>query len=329
MAELPRLNNVIKALESGKATFTSFCQADPESAIAMSTAKYDGIVYEMEHNPWDIRALRDSLQYMLNRGQIAKSGSLSPSVTPMVRIPPNGAEKAQFQAKQALDLGAYGIVWPHISSVEEAHNAVAACRYPRRRADRRRALLGAQPAGLLRPRRRVAAQSQGRSVRDPDDGGHARHRGAARHHQEGARHRRDPHRRGRSLPGARLPPAIRASRGAQVDGAGGRHLQAAQRGRRPPPRRCQQRRAHPRRGLPLSDGRAGAQLRRAGQGAQARRTGVGSLVIAGLDPAIHRLRKTFRQEGWTRGSSPRVTDRGVNVGVVHDLAYFRRNSCWG
>ena len=131
MADIPRLNGVIRALEAGKPTFTSFCQADPETAIAMSTAKYDGIVYEMEHNPWDIRALRDSLQYMLNRGQIAKSGSLAPSVTPMVRIPPNGAEKAQFHAKQALDLGAYGIVWPHISSVEEAHNAVAACRYPR------------------------------------------------------------------------------------------------------------------------------------------------------------------------------------------------------
>jgi len=131
MAELPRLNNVIKALESGKPAFTSFSQADPESAIAMATAKYDGIVYEMEHNPWDIRALRDSLQYMLNRGQIARSGSVAPAVTPMVRIPPNGAEKAQFHAKQALDLGAYGIVWPHISSVEEAYNAVAACRYPR------------------------------------------------------------------------------------------------------------------------------------------------------------------------------------------------------
>jgi 2-keto-3-deoxy-L-rhamnonate aldolase RhmA len=25
----------------------------------------------------------------------------------------------------------YGIVWPHISTVEEAYNAVAACRYPR------------------------------------------------------------------------------------------------------------------------------------------------------------------------------------------------------
>src|SRR5882724_2835205 len=130
MADIPRLNGVIRALESGKPTFTSFCQADPETAIAMATAKYDGIVYEMEHNPWDIRALRDSLQYMLNRGQIAKSGSVAPGVTPMVRIPPNGAEKAQWQAKQALDLGAFGIVWPHITTVDEAYNAVAACRYP-------------------------------------------------------------------------------------------------------------------------------------------------------------------------------------------------------
>src|SRR3984893_2612013 len=131
MADIPRLNGVIRALEAGKPAFTSFCQADPETAIAMTAAKYDGIVYEMEHNPWDIRELRDSLQYMLNRGQIAKSGSLAPTVTPMVRIPPNGAEKAQFHAKQALDLGVYGIVWPHVSTVEEAYNAVAACRYPR------------------------------------------------------------------------------------------------------------------------------------------------------------------------------------------------------
>ena len=131
MPELPRLNKVIEALAARKPAFTSFCQADPETAIAMATAKYDGIVFEMEHNPWDIRALRDSLQYMLNRGQIARSGSVAPPVTPMVRVPPNGAEKAQFQAKQALDLGVYGIVWPHISTVDEAYNAVAACRYPR------------------------------------------------------------------------------------------------------------------------------------------------------------------------------------------------------
>jgi len=109
----------------------------------MSTSAYDGIIFEMEHNPYDIAALRDGLQYLLNRGQIARAGSVVPAVTPLVRIPPNGAEKAHVHAKQVLDLGAYGVVWPHISSVEEAYNAVAACRYPRLRGTPRD-----EPAGV-------------------------------------------------------------------------------------------------------------------------------------------------------------------------------------
>ena len=131
MTEIPRLNGVVGALEAGQCAFTTFTTADIQNAIAMSTTRYDGIVFEMEHNPWDIRALRDSLQYMLNRAQIAAAGSVAPAVTPMVRIPPNGAEMGQWHAKQALDLGVYGIVWPHVSTVEEARNAVASCRYPR------------------------------------------------------------------------------------------------------------------------------------------------------------------------------------------------------
>src|SRR5712692_6361808 len=131
MADIPRLNGVIRALEHGQHAFTAFTPTDVEAAIGLATAKYDGVVYEMEHNPYDIRAFRDCLQYMLNRRLIAQSGSLAPAVTPMARIPPNGLEKAQWHAKQVLDLGAYGIIWPHISTVEEAYNAVAACRYPR------------------------------------------------------------------------------------------------------------------------------------------------------------------------------------------------------
>jgi 4-hydroxy-2-oxoheptanedioate aldolase len=49
----------------------------------------------------------------------------------MVRVPANGIEMNQSYAKQALDLGVYGIVWPHISDADQAYNAVAACRYPR------------------------------------------------------------------------------------------------------------------------------------------------------------------------------------------------------
>jgi len=133
MADIPRLNGVIAALEQNKTAFVSFCAAEIGVAQAMNAAPYDGIVFEMEHRPYDIGALRHCLQYMLDRRQIAQRGTLAPTVTPFVRIPPNGGETSQWVAKQVLDQGVYGIVWPHVSTVEEAHNAVAACRYPRPR----------------------------------------------------------------------------------------------------------------------------------------------------------------------------------------------------
>ena len=57
MAELPRLNGVIGALQQGRHALTTFTPADVEAAIALTTAKYDAVVYEMEHNAYDIRAL--------------------------------------------------------------------------------------------------------------------------------------------------------------------------------------------------------------------------------------------------------------------------------
>jgi 4-hydroxy-2-oxoheptanedioate aldolase len=143
MAEIPRLNGVIRALEQGQRAFAAFTIAEIDLALTFSTAGYDGVIFEMEHNPWDVKALRDCFQYMLNRRQIVDAGSIAPAVTPLVRIPPNGSEKNQWFAKQALDLGAYGIVWPHISTVDQAYNAVAACRYPRLKTAR----LG-EPAGI-------------------------------------------------------------------------------------------------------------------------------------------------------------------------------------
>lgn len=131
MADIGRLNGIIRAWESGRPAFATFAQADRQTAIALSEAPYDGVIYEMEHNPWDVSALQDSMQYMLSRKQIVAGGSLAPAVTPIVRIPPNGSEMNQFFAKQALDRGVYGIVCPHISNAEQAYNAVASCRYPR------------------------------------------------------------------------------------------------------------------------------------------------------------------------------------------------------
>ena len=134
MPAVPRLNTIIGALEQGQTPIATFVSPPTvEGAIALSAASYDGVIFESEHNPYDIKDLKHCLQYMLNRRQILERGTLSPGVTPLVRIPPNGSEMNQWMAKQVLDIGAYGLVWPHVSTVEEAYNAVAACRYPRPR----------------------------------------------------------------------------------------------------------------------------------------------------------------------------------------------------
>lgn len=131
MAETVRLNNIIRAWEAGRPAFASFAHADPQTAIEFSTAPYDGVIFEMEHNPFDVQALQDGLQYLLNRKQIFTAASLAPAVTPLVRVPANGVERNQSFAKQALDRGVYGVVWPHIGDAEQAYNAVASCRYSR------------------------------------------------------------------------------------------------------------------------------------------------------------------------------------------------------
>lgn len=134
MSAIPRLNSVIGALEQGEVALTTFVSPPTvENAIAVSAAPYDGVIFESEHSPYDIKELRDCLQYMLNRRQILERGTLAPPVAPLIRVPANGGEMNQWLAKQALDIGAYGVVWPRVSTVEEAYNAIAACRYPRPR----------------------------------------------------------------------------------------------------------------------------------------------------------------------------------------------------
>ena len=131
MPQPPRLNNVIRLLAEGKIPLATFSPPSIESAAAIAAAPYDAVIFEMEHNPYDVTDLRHCFQYMLNRKQIFERDTIAPAVTPMVRIPANGADMNQWLAKQVLDIGAFGVVWPRVSTVEQAYNAVAACRYPR------------------------------------------------------------------------------------------------------------------------------------------------------------------------------------------------------
>src|SRR5437762_3487411 len=146
MGEVPRLNGIIKALEEGQVAFIS---GDPDAA---GGGQFDGAIYEMEHGRYNIDELYYGLLGLLNPRQIAQTGSVAPAVTPIVRIPPNSGE-ANWIAKQVLDIGVYGIVWPHIDTVEDAYNAVAAMRYPKREAHPLREPLrvrGDSPGGAVR-----------------------------------------------------------------------------------------------------------------------------------------------------------------------------------
>ena len=55
MPDIPRLNPAIRALESGKPAFVTFSPAEIGAAQSIGAAAYDGVVFEMEHSPYDIR----------------------------------------------------------------------------------------------------------------------------------------------------------------------------------------------------------------------------------------------------------------------------------
>lgn len=127
---MARLNKVIGLLEEGRIAFGPFLPAGSiPDAYWITTSPYDFVVWEMEHNPYDVADLRLSLQFMLNRKQIAESGSVAPAVVPFVRIPINGRENNEWIVKQVLDCGVYGIVFPMINTPEDAEHALQAARY--------------------------------------------------------------------------------------------------------------------------------------------------------------------------------------------------------
>jgi 4-hydroxy-2-oxoheptanedioate aldolase len=145
-AEQPRqrINGVIAKLEKGEAVFgTSPADLSLTNAAVLADSMLDFVQIDMEHSPLDFETLRNFMQGMISRREVLRKGSLGPNVVPLVSLPQNGREQSQFMVKQALDLGAFGIMYPHINTPEEALAAVRASRYPQKKdaAD-------LQPAGM-------------------------------------------------------------------------------------------------------------------------------------------------------------------------------------
>ena len=81
---------------------------------------------DMEHAPFSAERLYEILTEMDENRDA--DGRLS--LTPLVRIPQDGDEDFKWAVKQVLDMGAFGVILPHVDTGEEAVRLVRAMRYP-------------------------------------------------------------------------------------------------------------------------------------------------------------------------------------------------------
>lgn len=128
-----RLNKVIGLIEGGQTAIGTFLPSGSiPDAVWASTSAYDFVVFEQEHDTFDLSGLRLSLQFLLDRRQVAEAalaGRLGPDVMPFVRVPRNGRERDDWLIKQVLDMGVYGIVFPMVETAEDVRHILRAMRY--------------------------------------------------------------------------------------------------------------------------------------------------------------------------------------------------------
>ena len=130
--ETVRLNKLIEMFQRGEPAFglLSF-DYSLSNARSLASSGLDFVLIDMEHAPFDVERLRAFLLGMTNKRAIMEKGSLQPDVVPFVRVPATGgADELVAQAKQVLDVGAFGVMFPAIHNREQAEIAVRATRYP-------------------------------------------------------------------------------------------------------------------------------------------------------------------------------------------------------
>jgi 2-keto-3-deoxy-L-rhamnonate aldolase RhmA len=84
-------------------------------ALAAKVCGFDGLFFDLQHGVIP--------EYEVSQMAVA---AMNMGVAPLVRVP----EKDYAAALRMLDNGALGIIMPEVTTVEDARNAVNACKYP-------------------------------------------------------------------------------------------------------------------------------------------------------------------------------------------------------
>ena len=126
--EAPSWNRVGALLAEGQVVFGIFSgERTPETAAQVAQQELaDFVFYSLETGPFDLPTMS---AYQEALSPPAARGAANPHPV-LLRIPPirDGMEAAAERTAAGLDAGAYGIVFPHVETAEEARHAVASMR---------------------------------------------------------------------------------------------------------------------------------------------------------------------------------------------------------
>lgn len=113
----PLVNPVAERLRKGDIALNLMIRhaRTVDIALAARTCGFDGLFFDLQHGVIS--------EFEISQMAVA---AMSMGVAPLVRVP----EKDYAAALRLLDNGAMGIIMPEVTTVEDAKNSVAACKYP-------------------------------------------------------------------------------------------------------------------------------------------------------------------------------------------------------
>ena len=127
------LNRMIERLAAGEVVFgASTTNLSLDNAQALAISGLDYVYVDYEHGPMNFETLRSFLVGMIDKAAAVSKGSPQPAVTPLARFAPYGREQAEWAAKQGLDLGLMGVIFPSVETRQHVLDAVRLMRYPQR-----------------------------------------------------------------------------------------------------------------------------------------------------------------------------------------------------
>ena len=126
--EGPAWNRIASLLADGQVVFGIFSgEQTPETAREMAKQDLaDFVFYSLERGPFDLPTM-SAYQQALSPPDARGTANPHPV---LLRIPPirDGMDNAADRTAAGLDAGAYGIVFPHVETADEARHAVASMR---------------------------------------------------------------------------------------------------------------------------------------------------------------------------------------------------------